>query len=106
MQIAEEALKVLRESQTSSDENNFMHSYSTMLLEVQKMKDELLKNKNRLNADLYYKKESRVVDLENSLIIFNECYFKLMFYKQEMICWKQKYLEKEMEFINFVAKGL
>ena len=106
MQIAEESLKVLRESQTNSDENNYMHGYSTMLMEVNKMKDELAAVSNKLNATTYSKKSSRVIDLENSLITFNECFFKMTYYKQEMITWKQKYLEKEFEFINFVTKNI
>lgn len=106
MQIAEQSLKVLREAQTSSKENDFMHGYSTMLTEVNKMKDELTAASNKLNAGTYSKKEARITDLENSLISFNECFFKLMYYKHEMVFWKQKYLEKEFEFINFVTKSL
>ena len=100
------AMETLRESQTTAEENNFMHTYSTMLVEVSKMREELTTNAGMLSLDVYDKKEKRVEELEHSLILFNQCFFKLMFYKQEMITWKKKFLEKELEFINFVTKHI
>ena len=99
-------MKVLRESQTNSSENNFMHGYSSMLIEVNRMKAELEAASSKINATTYSKKSARVVDLENSLITFSECFFKMAYYKQEMLTWKQKCLEKELEFVNFVTKSI
>ena len=106
MEIAEIALETLRESQTTSEENNFMHTYSTMLVEVSKMREELTTHAGALSPEVYDKKEKRVESLESSLILFNQCFFKLMFYKQEMVTWKKKFLDKELEFITFVTKHL
>ena len=106
MEIAKIAMETLRESQTTSDENNFMHAYSEMILEVDKMRNELIDNAGRLNPDVYDKKEKRVDELNNCLILFNQCFFKMMYYKQEMVTWKKKALDKELEFVNFVTKHI
>lgn len=106
MEIAEMALQTLRESQTNSEENNFMHAYSSMLVEVDKMNTELVNNAGRISLEVYDKKEKRVEDLKECLILFNQCFFKMMYYKQEMISWKTKCLDKELEFVNFVTKHI
>ena len=106
MEIAKIAMETLRESQATSEENNFMHAYSEMLLEVDKMRNELIDNAGRMNPDVYDKKEKRVDELNNSLILFNQCFFKMIYYKQEMVTWKKKALEKELEFVNFVTKNI
>jgi len=106
MQIAEEALKVLRESQTTSDENNYMHAYSSMTVEVSKMRDELNTKAGVIPNDVYNSKLKRVEDLERCLLLFNECYFKMMYYKQEMVANKSKLVSKELEFVNFVTKHI
>lgn len=106
IQVAETAMETLRESQTTNEENGFMHAYSEMLLEVEKMRNELINNAGRLSSDVYDKKEKRVDELSNCLILFNQCFFKMMYYKQEMVTWKRKCLDKELEFINFVTKKM
>lgn len=104
MEIAQMAIDTLRESQTTSEENNFMHAYSEMLIEVDRMRSELVESAGRISPDIYDKKERRVDDLNDCLILFNQCFFKMMYYKQEMVTWKKKALEKELEFVNFVTK--
>tara|TARA_B100000767_G_C19432856_1_gene396724 strand:- start:19 stop:348 length:330 start_codon:yes stop_codon:yes gene_type:complete len=106
MQIAEEALKVLRESQTTSEENRYMHAYSFMVVEVNKMREELNTKAGVISNEVFNSKSKRVEDLEECLILFNECYFKMMYYKQEMITNKSKLLSKEFEFVNFVTKHI
>lgn len=106
MEIAEMAMKTLRESQTTSEENNFMHAYSEMLLEVDKMRNELIDSAGRISPEVYEKKEKRVDELSNCLVLFNQCFFKMVYYKQEMVTWKRKALDKELEFVNFVTKQI
>lgn len=106
IQVAETAMQTLRESQTTNEENAFMHAYSEMLLEVEKMRNELINNAGRLSSDVYDKKEKRVDELSNCLILFNQCFFKMMYYKQEMVTWKRKCLDKELEFINLVTEKM
>ena len=106
MEIAEMAMKTLRESQATSEENNFMQAYSEMLIEVDKMRNELIDNAGRISPEVYEKKEKRVDELSNCLVLFNQCFFKMVYYKQEMVTWKRKALEKELEFINFVTKEI
>jgi dynactin complex subunit len=106
MQVAEESLKLMRDMTANNEENSFMAAYSEMTVEVSKMRDELNTHAGRLSAEVFDKKENRVDELEKCLILFNQSFFKLLHYKQEMIIWKRKCLEKEMEFINFVTKGL
>lgn len=106
MEIAEIAMKTLRESQTTSEENNFMHAYSEMLIEVDKMRNELIDNAGRISPEVYEKKEKRVDELSNCLVLFNQCFFKMVYYKQEMVTWKRKALDKELEFVNFVTKQI
>ena len=106
MEIAEMAMQTLRESQATNEENNFMNAYSTMLVEVERMNTELINNAGRINPDVYDKKEKRVEDLKECLILFNQSFFKMMHYKQEMVTWKRKCLDKELEFVNFVTNSL
>ncbi len=100
------AMQTLRESQATNEENNFMEAYSEMILEVSKMRDELNSNAGRLSSEVFDKKEKRVEDLERCLVLFNQSYFKMLYYKQEMVVWKRKCLEKELEYINLVTKEM
>jgi hypothetical protein len=106
MEIAEMAMQTLRESQATNEENNFMNAYSTMLVEVEKMNSELIDNAGRISTDVYNKKEKRIEELRECLILFNQSFFKMMYYKQEMVTWKKKALEKELEFVNFVTENI
>jgi len=106
MEIAEMAMQTLRESQATTEENNFMHAYSEMIVEVDKMRSELINSAGKINPEIYDKKEKRVDDLNDCLILFNQCFFKMIYYKQEMVTWKKKALEKELEFVNFVTKQI
>lgn len=106
MEIAEMAMQTLRESQATNEENNFMNAYSTMLVEVEKMNSELIDNAGRVSPEVYDKKEKRIEDLRECLILFNQSFFKMMYYKQEMVIWKKKALEKELEFVNFVTENI
>ena len=106
MEIAEMAMQTLRESQTTSEENNFMNAYSTMLVEVEKMNSELIDNAGRVSAEVYDKKQKRIDELRDCLILFNQSFFRMMYYKQEMVTWKKKALEKELEFVNFVTENI
>lgn len=106
MQIAEEAMKILKESQSSNQESSFMIKYSNLLLEIHKMEDELNKVKSKLSNQNLQLKRDRVEGLKLALISFSECYFLMCNYKEQAINWKYKYLEKEMEYINFVNKSL
>tara|TARA_R110002072_G_scaffold170520_1_gene324036 strand:- start:548 stop:883 length:336 start_codon:yes stop_codon:yes gene_type:complete len=106
LDITVQAMKVLRESQDSSQESSFMIKYSNLLLEVHKMEDELNKVKSKLSNSNFELKRDRVDGLKLALISFSECYFLMCNYKEQAINWKYKYLEKEMEYINFVNKGL
>ena len=106
MEIAEMAMQTLRESQTTSEENNFMNAYSTMLVEVEKMNSELIDNAGRVSSEVYDKKQKRIDELRDCLILFNQSFFKMMYYKQEMVTWKKKALEKELEFVNFVTENI
>ncbi len=105
MQVAEQALQLMRDMTASDDENSFMAAYSTMQVEVSKMREELLQSVGKMNPQTYKKKEERVESLSQCLVLFHQCYFKMMYYKQEMVSWKHKSLEKELEFTNFVTKG-
>jgi len=100
------AMQTLRESQATNEENNFMNAYSTMLVEVDKMNSELIDNAGRVSPEVYDKKEKRIEDLRECLILFNQSFFKMMYYKQEMVIWKKKALEKELEFVNFVTENI
>lgn len=100
------AMQTLRESQATNEENNFMNAYSTMLVEVEKMNSELIDNAGRISTDVYNKKEKRIEELRECLILFNQSFFKMMYYKQEMVTWKKKALEKELEFVNFVTENI
>ena len=106
MEVAEMAMQTLRESQTTSEENNFMNAYSTMLVEVEKMNSELIDNAGRISTEVYDKKQKRIDELRDCLILFNQSFFKMMYYKQEMVTWKKKALEKELEFVNFVTENI
>ena len=106
MNIAEKSLELVREATASTEENAFMHQYADLLVEVDRMKSELLEQVGNVSQEIYDKKEKRIESLEASLISFNECFFKMMYYKQQMVTWKKKALDKELEFINFVTKGL
>ena len=106
MNIAEESLKLLRESQESSEESNYMNAYSIMVVEVNKMREELNSKASVISQDVYETKLKRVKDLEKCLVLFSECYFKMLRYKQEMVVNKHKLIDKELEFVNFVTKGL
>ena len=106
IQVAEMAMEALRESQTTNEENGFMHAYSEMLLEVEKMRNELINSAGIISQEVYDKKEKRVDELSNCLVLFNKCFFKMMYYKQEMVTWKRKCLDKELEFINFVTEKM
>jgi len=100
------AMQTLRESQTTNEENNFMNAYSTMLVEVEKMNSELIDNAGRVKPEVYDKKQKRIDELRNCLVLFNQSFFKMMYYKQEMVTWKKKCLDKELEFVNFVTNSL
>ena len=106
MDIAEQAMRILRESQDSRKESSFMIKYSNLLLEVHKMEDELNKVKSRLSNQNFELKRDRVDGLKLALVSFSDCYFLMCNYKEQATNWKYKYLEKEMEYINFVNKGL
>lgn len=106
MKIAEQSLQLLRDSQATNEENSYMSAYANLLVEISKMKDELINNAGKLSGENYEKKESRINDLEQSTILFSQCYFTMLHYKQEMVTWKHKALEKELEFVNFVTQGL
>ena len=106
MEIAEMAMQTLRESQTTSEENSFMNAYSTMLVEVEKMNSELIDNAGRVSSEVYDKKQKRIDELRDCLILFNQSFFRMMYYKQEMVTWKKKALEKELEFVNFVTENI
>lgn len=106
MQIAEQSLQLLRDSQATNEENSYMTAYANLLVEISKMKDELINSAGKLSAENYDKKESRINELEQSVVLFSQCYFTMLYYKQEMVTWKHKALEKELEFINFVTQGL
>ena len=106
MEIAKIAMETLKESQATNEENNFMHAYSEMLIEVENMRNELIDNAGRVSPKVYDKKEKRIEELSNCLILFNQCFFKMIYYKQEMVTWKRKALEKELEFVNFVTKSI
>ena len=106
MQVTEQALGLMRDMSANSEENVFMEAFSEMTVEVSKMRTELNSSAGRLTQEVFDKKESRVDDLERCLILFNQSYFKMLYYKQEMVTWKKKCLDKELEYINFVTKGL
>jgi|TARA_B110000977_G_scaffold65128_1_gene88760 hypothetical protein len=106
MDIAIQAMKILRESQDSRKESSFMTQYSNLLLEIHKMEDELNTVKSKLSNQNFELKRDRVNGLKLALISFSECYFLMCSYKEQSTNWKYKYLEKEMEYINFVNKGL
>tara|TARA_R100000734_G_C3259182_1_gene58388 strand:+ start:330 stop:572 length:243 start_codon:yes stop_codon:yes gene_type:complete len=77
-----------------------------MIVEVDKMSNELVNNAGRISSNVYEKKEKRIENLKECLILFNQCFFKMMYYKQEMITWKEKSIKKELEFVNFVTKNI
>jgi len=106
MQVTEQALELMRDMTASNEENSFMEAFSEMTVEVSKMREELNSNAGRLSSEVFDKKEKRVEDLEKCLILFNQSYFKMLYYKQEMVTWKKKCLDKELEYINFVTKEL
>tara|TARA_R110002020_G_scaffold304726_1_gene520532 strand:+ start:38 stop:364 length:327 start_codon:yes stop_codon:yes gene_type:complete len=106
MQIAEQALQLMRDMSASNDEHNFMIAYSSMQVEVEKMRKELIEASGKLNSSVYSKKEGRIDNLAECLVCFNECFFKMMHYKQESVTWKHKALEKELELINFITSEI
>jgi len=106
MEIAEMAMKTLRESQATDEENNYLNAYSTMVVEVSKMREELNNKISVISEDVYNSKLKRVEELDKCLILFSQCYFKMLHYKQEMVVNKHKLIDKELEFVNFVTKGL
>lgn len=106
MQVAEQALQLMRDMTASDDENSFMAAYSSMQVEVSKMREELLQSVGKIKPETYKKKEERVDSLSQCLTLFHQSYFKMMYYKQEMVTWRHKCLEKELEFTNFITEGL
>ena len=70
------------------------------------LREELNNNAGKMTPEAFKKKGKRVDDLERCLILFNQSHFKMLFYKQEMVLWKKKCLDKELEYVNFVTKGL
>ena len=106
MDVTQQALQLMRDMSASSEENKYMSAYSDLVVEVGRMREELNNNAGRLSQDIFDKKESRVDKLEEALTLFNQSYFTLLYYKQEMVTWKKKCLDKEIEFNNFVIKSL
>jgi hypothetical protein len=104
MQVAEEAMKILRDSQPTSEESKCMQDYCEALIEIETMKKELSEFKGQM-TNAFRLKKKRVEILSNAVHSFHESYFNMIKYKELNAKANRALLEKEMEFINLVAQA-
>ncbi len=107
MQVAEKAMEVLRDSQSTTEESKCMRDYCAAIVEIEKMKAEL-----EGVSDILYKtsknykiKQKRIKILSDAAHSFYDSYFNMVKYKELNVKANRELLEKEMEFINLVAKA-
>ena len=103
MQVAEASLKLIKEMQTTREESVCMEAYFNALNVVENMKKELKDFPNKKSTN-YKLKEKRVKVIEESIHAFYKCYFDMSKYKEGYALWKQRAIEKEIEFNAFINK--
>jgi hypothetical protein len=107
MQVAEKAMEILRASQSTTEESKCMKDYCDAMVEIEKMKSELLSVKDYVykSSKNYKIKEKRIKILSDAAHSFYDSYFNMVKYKELNAKANRDLLEKEMEFINLVAKA-
>lgn len=107
MQVAEKAMEILRESQLTTEESKCMKDYCDAIVEIEKMKSELagVKDAKYRSSENYRVKKKRITILSNAAHSFYSSYFNMVKYKELHSNSRHALLEKEMEFINLVAKA-
>tara|TARA_Y100000592_G_scaffold85337_1_gene137227 strand:- start:271 stop:591 length:321 start_codon:yes stop_codon:yes gene_type:complete len=104
MEIAKKALEIIKEQNTTTEENRCMQHYCDALTEIEAMKKELSEFKGKKTKS-YKLKEKRTQILHNAIHSFYDSYFNMAKYKQMWSQEKQKNIEKEIEFISAIAKA-
>ena len=104
MEIAEKALELIREQNTTLAENKCMQDYCEALTEIQAMKKELSEFKGQMTKS-YKLKKKRTEILEKAVHSFYDSYFNMAKYKQMWSQEKQQNIEKEIAFISAIAKA-
>ena len=108
MEIAKQALKLIREQNTTLVESKCMSDYCEALVEIENMKMELKSSKDKTSEN-FKLKTKRTEILDRAIHSFYQSYFNMAKYKEMYSKEKQKTLEQEMQFINSItqaSKGL
>tara|TARA_R110001632_G_scaffold156704_2_gene275068 strand:+ start:1480 stop:1791 length:312 start_codon:yes stop_codon:yes gene_type:complete len=101
MQIAEQALKLLRQSQSTQEESKCMSDYANLILEVEQMKSEL----NRAvdySSPVYKVKKKRLDIIEKAAHSFYKSYFNMCKYKELYIKSNQEVIQRDIDFMNLI----
>ena len=104
MEIAEKALELIKEQNTTLAENKCMQDYCEALTEIGAMKKEISQFRGQM-TDAFRLKKKRTEILEKAVHSFYDSYFNMAKYKQMWSQEKQKCIEKEIEFINAMTKA-
>ena len=101
MQATEQAMKLLREQLTTSEESKCLSDYSSLMLEVQNMKAEMNQAID-YNSPVFKSKKKRLKIIESAAHSFYESYFNMCKYKQMYVDTKQDLLLKQLELLDFI----
>ena len=104
MELTKKALEIIKEQNTTIEENKCMQDYCDALVEIEAMKKELSQFKGQMTKS-YKLKKKRTEILEKAVHSFYDSYFNMAKYKQMWSQEKQKGLEQEIEFINAITKA-
>tara|TARA_R100001443_G_C3316875_1_gene169107 strand:+ start:544 stop:864 length:321 start_codon:yes stop_codon:yes gene_type:complete len=104
MEITKKALDIIKEQNTTIEENRCMQDYCDALVEIEAMKKELSEFKGQM-TNAYKLKKKRTEILEKAVHSFHDSYFSMAKYKQMWSQEKQQNIEKEIAFISAIAKA-
>ena len=101
MQIAEQAIKLLRDQQATVEESKCLSDYSNLMVEVQYMKSEMNQAID-YNSPVFKSKKKRLETIESAAHSFYDSYFNMCKYKQMYVDTKKEFLLKQLELLDFI----
>tara|TARA_R100001244_G_scaffold9274_2_gene11372 strand:- start:13573 stop:13893 length:321 start_codon:yes stop_codon:yes gene_type:complete len=104
MQVAEEAMQLLRDCATTNEEWSCMNAYTKLLSETVDMEGLMEGYSGDKESKFFKQKEERLKSIRLCLIKFTECYFSMSKYKEMAMTNKQESVEWQMKYIELVTK--
>lgn len=104
MEVAKQALQLLKDQNTTLAESKCMSDYCKALVEIECMKTELNDSKDKKSKN-YKLKKKRIEILDNSVHSFYDSYFNMAKYKEMYIRKKQELIQKEITFLSSISKA-